>query len=78
MPVSVELLTGSTKAQKEKKFLKNSRKASLNILIGTHAVIEEVVQFKNLGIVIVDEQHNLVWRKEQSFGKKQKFHRMYW
>jgi ATP-dependent DNA helicase RecG len=55
--VSVKLLTGSTKKGGRKKILSELEEGSLNILIGTHAVIEEAVQFKNLGIVIIDEQH---------------------
>ena len=55
--VPVQLLTGSTKAAERKKILKELEDGSLKILVGTHAVIEDVVQFKNLGIVIIDEQH---------------------
>ena len=55
--ISVKLLTGSTKGVTRKKILTELADGSLNILIGTHAVIEESVQFKNLGIVIIDEQH---------------------
>ena len=57
MDVPVKLLTGSVKAAKRKVLLNELAEGSLKILIGTHAVIEEVVQFKNLGIVIIDEQH---------------------
>ncbi len=60
MPVEVGLLTGSTKAAERKLILKKLDDGSLHILIGTHAVIEKDVQFKNLGIGIVDEQHSLV------------------
>lgn len=55
--VPVKLLTGSTKTAERKKILKELAEGSLKILIGTHAVIEDVVQFNNLGIVIIDEQH---------------------
>lgn len=55
--VPVRLLTGSTKSADRKKILKLLIEGELKILIGTHAVIEEVVQFNNLGIVIIDEQH---------------------
>ncbi|HEX4875730.1 MAG TPA: ATP-dependent DNA helicase RecG [Chitinophagaceae bacterium] len=55
--VRVELLTGSTKAGARKRILQELQEGTLHILIGTHAVIEEAVQFKNLGIVIIDEQH---------------------
>jgi len=57
MQVPVKLLTGSTKAAERRKILKELEEGHLKILIGTHAVIEDVVQFKNLGIVIIDEQH---------------------
>lgn len=57
MPVEVELLTGSTKTAARKKMAKKLAEGTLEILIGTHAVIEEVVQFQRLGMVIIDEQH---------------------
>ena len=55
--VPVKLLTGSSKSAERKKILKELETGTLKILIGTHAVIEDVVQFKNLGLVIIDEQH---------------------
>ncbi len=55
--VPVKLLTGSTKAAERKKIIKELETGELKILIGTHAVIEEVVKFNNLGLVIIDEQH---------------------
>lgn len=57
MDVPVKLLTGSVKAAQRKKLVQELADGSLKILIGTHAVIEDVVQFKNLGLVIIDEQH---------------------
>ena len=57
IPVSLKLLTGSTKTAERKKILNELPDGSLKILIGTHAVIEETVQFQNLGMVIIDEQH---------------------
>lgn len=57
MDVQVSLLTGSTKSAERKKIAEQLKDGSLKILIGTHAVIEDVVQFNNLGIVIIDEQH---------------------
>jgi ATP-dependent DNA helicase RecG len=57
MDIPVRLLTGSVKSAQRKKLLNELAEGSLKILIGTHAVIEDVVQFKNLGIVIIDEQH---------------------
>jgi ATP-dependent DNA helicase RecG len=57
MPVTIRLLTGSTKTAARKEILNILADGSLHILVGTHAMIEEVVQFKNLGLAIVDEQH---------------------
>ncbi|MES2004700.1 MAG: ATP-dependent DNA helicase RecG [Bacteroidota bacterium] len=57
MPVEIALLTGSTKAAARKKILKGLLEDTIHFVVGTHAVIEDVVQFKNLGLVIVDEQH---------------------
>ena len=73
LPVNVELLTGSAKAKERKRITQLLVDGSLHILIGTHAVIEEVVQFKNLGLVIVDEQHRFgvaqrakLWEKAET------------
>jgi ATP-dependent DNA helicase RecG len=57
MPVQMELLTGSTKAAARRAMLEKTANGSLHILIGTHALIEDVVQFANLGFVVIDEQH---------------------
>ncbi|MDE3251726.1 MAG: ATP-dependent DNA helicase RecG [Bacteroidota bacterium] len=57
MPVEVALLTGSTKTAARKKILQGLLDDTIHFVVGTHAVIEEVVQFRNLGLVIVDEQH---------------------
>jgi ATP-dependent DNA helicase RecG len=57
MPVPLKLLTGSTKVAERKEIMSMLKDDSLKILVGTHAIIEEVVQFNNLGLAIVDEQH---------------------
>ena len=57
MDVKIALLTGSTK-RAERTFLHNQlENGNLNILVGTHAVLEDKVHFKNLGLAIIDEQH---------------------
>ena len=55
--VKIRLLTGSSKKASRKSITESLLDKSLNILIGTHALIEENVQFSNLGLVIIDEQH---------------------
>ncbi len=57
MDIRTELLTGIVKGRKRKEVLDGLLDGSVQILVGTHAVIEETVQFANLGLVIVDEQH---------------------
>lgn len=57
MDVSVELLTGSTKTKKRKEIHEGLENGDLKILIGTHALLEDKVQYQNLGIAIIDEQH---------------------
>lgn len=56
-PVRVALLTGSTKAKARRQILAELAEGEIDILVGTHALIQEEVQFSNLGIVITDEQH---------------------
>jgi ATP-dependent DNA helicase RecG len=55
--INVSLLTGSSKRSLRKSIDESLKDSSLNILIGTHALIEENVRFSNLGLVIIDEQH---------------------
>lgn len=57
LPIHVRLLTGSTKTSHRTSLHEELREGELDILIGTHALIEETVQFKNLGLVVIDEQH---------------------
>ncbi|MCI6404122.1 MAG: ATP-dependent DNA helicase RecG [Prevotella sp.] len=55
--VRVELLTGIVKGKKRKEILEGVVTGDVHILVGTHAVIEDTVQFHNLGLAVVDEQH---------------------
>jgi ATP-dependent DNA helicase RecG len=55
--IKVGLLTGSTKSQEKKSIIAQTEAGELHLLIGTHALIEDTVQFKNPGLVIIDEQH---------------------
>ena len=57
MGLRCELLTGSTKQAQRKKMFADLLDGSIQLLIGTHALIEDQVQFKNLGFVVIDEQH---------------------
>ena len=57
MPIRVELLTGIVKGKRRQEILDGLRSGDVHILIGTHAVIEDTVQFAQLGTVVIDEQH---------------------
>lgn len=73
MNISIALLTGSTKKSERTKIHDKLRSGEMHILIGTHALIEEEVQFRNLGLSIIDEQHRFgvaqrskLWQKNSS------------
>ncbi|MGQ1890357.1 ATP-dependent DNA helicase RecG [Thermophagus sp. OGC60D27] len=70
MDVSIELLTGSTRQSDRKRIHTSLMDGSLNILIGTHALIEDTVQFKNLGLVVIDEQHRFGVAQRAKLWKK--------
>lgn len=57
MGITVALLTGSTRKKEREEIHRNLQDGSLQILIGTHALLEDVVSFQNIGLVIIDEQH---------------------
>ncbi len=57
MPVRVELLTGMVKGKRRRDVLEGLRTGDVSILVGTHAVIEDSVEFARLGLVVIDEQH---------------------
>ena len=73
MNIRVELLTGIVKGKKRKEILDGLLTGEVQILVGTHAVIEDTVQFARLGMVVVDEQHRFgvaqrakLWSKSQN------------
>ncbi|MBL7924289.1 MAG: ATP-dependent DNA helicase RecG [Bacteroidia bacterium] len=72
MDIRVGLLTGSTKSSHRKFLLEELNAGRLQILVGTHALIEDRVQFSNLGLVVIDEQHRFgvqqrarLWKKDE-------------
>lgn len=74
MGLEIALLTGSVKKARRKVIHEALESGELKILIGTHALLEDVVQFKNLGLAIVDEQHRFgvaqrakLWAKNEQF-----------
>ena len=73
MDIRVELLTGIVKGKRRQAILEDLHKGEIQILVGTHAVIEESVQFARLGLAVVDEQHRFgvaqrakLWKKSEN------------
>ena len=64
--VRTELLSGSVKGKKKEKLLEEIKNGEVKLIIGTHALIEDNVEFKNLGLIVIDEQHRfgVVQRKK--------------
>lgn len=72
LPIRVSLLMGSTKTKARRELHEELESGQINILIGTHALLEDKVKFQNLGLAIIDEQHRFgvaqrakLWRKNQ-------------
>jgi len=72
IPVTVRILTGSSSAKEKKEILQATASGEITILTGTHALIEDNVLFRNLGLAIVDEQHRFgvaqrakLWKKNE-------------
>ncbi|MFA6923337.1 MAG: ATP-dependent DNA helicase RecG [Bacteroidales bacterium] len=70
LDIKIALLTGSTKKAERKLILDKLNCGELQILLGTHALIEENVQFKNLGLVVIDEQHKFGVEQRSKLWKK--------
>jgi len=73
MPVNIALLTGSTKKKQRALLHQQLQAGEIDMLIGTHALIEDEVKFKNLGFIVIDEQHRFgvaqrakLWKKNTS------------
>ncbi len=70
MPVNVALLTGSVKKKDRVSIHEGLEDGSIHILVGTHALLEDAVQFKNLGVVVIDEQHRFGVAQRARMWKK--------
>lgn len=72
LEISVAFLSGSVKSAQRKKTLEALKNGEIDILIGTHALIEDDVVFQNLGLVIIDEQHRFGVEQRAKLWKKNK------
>ncbi|MFN5055259.1 MAG: ATP-dependent DNA helicase RecG [Bacteroidota bacterium] len=68
--IEVALITGSTKAAERKVLLQKIQQGEIKIVVGTHALIEDAVQFKSLGLAVVDEQHKFGVAQRAKLWKK--------
>jgi len=68
--IHIKILTGSTKTAERRKIHEALEDGSLHIIIGTHALLEDKVQFKNLGLAIIDEQHRFGVEQRSKLWKK--------
>ena len=73
LDIRVELLTGSTPTSKRKILLNDLKEGEIQILIGTHALIEDRVVFHNLGFVVIDEQHRFGVQQRAKLWRKNKY-----
>ena len=72
MPVRIELLTGVVKGKRRKEVLEGLLKGTIDIVVGTHALIEDTVQFHQLGLAVIDEQHRFgVAQRAKLWGKNE-------
>jgi len=68
--INVRLLTGSTKTKQRKIIHQELEEGTLHLLVGTHAILEDKVKFKNLGLAIIDEQHRFGVAQRAKLWKK--------
>lgn len=70
LPIKAALLTGSTKAKERREIYEGLADGSIQMVVGTHALFQEKVEYKNLALVITDEQHRFGVKQRELFSKK--------
>lgn len=72
--IKIALLTGSTKAKEKREIYQKIKGGEIDIVIGTHAVIQDKVEYQKLALVITDEQHRFGVRQRESLSLKGENH----
>jgi ATP-dependent DNA helicase RecG len=73
MGINVNILTGSKKTKARRELLEKLENGEIQLLVGTHALLEDKVKFNNLGFVVIDEQHKFGVAQRAKLWKKNKF-----
>ena len=68
--IKIEFLTGKTEYKKRKEIFKNLKSEKIDLLIGTHALFQNKIEFKNLGLIVIDEQHKFGVKQRIDLAKK--------
>ena len=68
--IKIEFLTGKTEYKKRKEILNNLKNQKIDLLIGTHSLFQKKIEFKNLGLVVIDEQHKFGVKQRSDLAKK--------
>ena len=68
--IKINLLTGKTETKLKKNILEDLKNGQINLLIGTHALFQKKIEFKNLGYIIIDEQHKFGVKQRMSLAEK--------
>lgn len=70
LPINWSILTGATPPAERRKILRGLHQGSLHMIVGTHAILEETVLFKDLGLIVIDEQHRFGVRQREKLVNK--------
>ncbi len=70
LKVKIELLTGKTELKKRRNILKELESGKIDLLIGTHALFQKKINFKNLGFIVIDEQHKFGVKQRSELAQK--------